>query len=155
MLLKGVTLSAFHRLSFSVSGMGGWLGHPRVSPPALPQKCFSKCRKMLPSAQDQSRVRPMHDNVIYCYFFQQLRVPAGNREFPAQIRQGERRTACDVPSTSPGTQHVTTPGFSHLISKPNTFFSCFFQALRMALLLPKAQAAINCPAVSWQWLTLI
>lgn len=57
----------------------------------------------------------MRGSVIYCYFLQQLCVPTGNREFPAQIRQGGRRTARAAPSTSPGSQDVTTPGFSHLV----------------------------------------
>lgn len=67
----------------------------------------------------------MRDNAIYCYFLQQLRVPTGNREFPARKWEGGRRTARAAPSTSPD---VTTPGFSHLVGAHFPILTLYFPA---------------------------
>lgn len=115
------TLSAFHRSGYPGLRDGGTAGTPWdsswVSPAALPHpgEVFFQVQETLPGAPNQSGASPMRDAVLCGCFPQQLRVPTGNRGFPAQIWERGRRTARAGPSTSPGTRDVTRDGFSHLV----------------------------------------
>lgn len=104
-----------------VSGTVARLGHPGTAAgwhlqlSHILEKWFFQVQETLPGAPNQSGASPMRDAVLCGCFPQQLRVPTGNRGFPAQIWERGRRTARAGPSTSPGTQDVTRAGFSHLV----------------------------------------
>lgn len=146
---------------------GRWPGLTSGSPtPAGYKHCPGEGggQKTLPDPPNQSGASDGPDAVIMscfvCFLFpQQRRVPTEDGDFPAQTR-GQRSAGEPVPAPAPGLPTPGTrtggedenrPGFIHFVvnRKTKNFIFLLFGALRgWFFLLPEAQAATNCLALS-------